>query len=121
MGKQVAIVFGLAFVVALAVVGGNQMSAEAMAVVVGVVCGVAAGIPTSLLILVALTRRERQAMERAQRQPEQPGDRYPSVVVIRQDPAMSSVLEAECWLQAPPGPDGRFSIAERGDRLPDGG
>ena len=42
--------------VALAVVVGQRMSSDAMAVVIGVVFGVAASIPTSLLV-VAATRR----------------------------------------------------------------
>ena len=46
----------IAFAVALAVVVGNRMSAEAMAVVIGVVCGVGASIPMSAIILT-LTRR----------------------------------------------------------------
>jgi preprotein translocase subunit SecF len=52
----VCLVFGLT----LAAVVGSRMSAEAMAVVVGVVCGVAAGIPTSALLLLAMGRRDRQ-------------------------------------------------------------
>lgn len=62
MGRVVVLLL-LAFVVTLGIIVGSRMSMEAMAVVVGVVCGVAAGIPMSLLILVALRRRERQAEE----------------------------------------------------------
>jgi hypothetical protein len=49
----------LGFGVALAVVIGQRMSTDAMAVVIGVAVGVAASVPTSLL-LIALLRRERQ-------------------------------------------------------------
>jgi hypothetical protein len=42
---------GILFSVALAVVIGNRMSTDAMAVVVGVACGVLASIPTSLLMI----------------------------------------------------------------------
>ena len=55
------LMIGLAIVaggVTLAVVIGQRMSTDAMAVVVGVVFGVAASIPTSLLI-VAATRGRR--------------------------------------------------------------
>jgi hypothetical protein len=62
MGK-VAVVLLLAFVVTLAVVVGGRMSTDAMAVVVGVVCGVAAGIPMSVLLMLALRRRDREAQE----------------------------------------------------------
>ena len=44
--------------VALAIVIGQRMSTDAMAVVIGVAVGVAASVPTSLL-LVALLRKER--------------------------------------------------------------
>jgi len=47
-----------ACVIALAVVIGDRMSADAMAVVVGVVCGIGASIPTSLLMLFLLSRRQ---------------------------------------------------------------
>ncbi len=42
---------GLAFSVTLAVIVGQRMSAEAMAVMIGVVAGVAASIPTSLIVV----------------------------------------------------------------------
>lgn len=42
---------GLVFAVSLAVVIGQRLSDEAMAVVVGVVAGVAASIPTSLMVV----------------------------------------------------------------------
>lgn len=42
---------GLVFAVSLAVVIGQRLSDEAMAVVVGVVAGVAASIPTSLIVV----------------------------------------------------------------------
>lgn len=49
----------LGFGVAMALLIGKRMSTDAMAVVVGVAVGVAASVPTSLL-LVALLRKERQ-------------------------------------------------------------
>ncbi len=48
----------LGFGVALALIIGQRMSTDAMAVVIGVAVGVAASVPTSLL-LVALLRRQR--------------------------------------------------------------
>jgi hypothetical protein len=80
------------FVVTLAVVMGMRMSVESMAVVVGVVCGVAAGIPVSLLILVASSRRVNQADDWRQRSANRQAA-YPPVVVIQggatgQDPWM---------------------------------
>ena len=69
----------LIFCVTLAVVIGNRMSTEAMAVVIGVVCGVAASIPMSLLILIVTSRAGRsneQAMTQGHAS-------YPPVVVIQ--------------------------------------
>ncbi len=92
--KQMVALLGLAFAVTLAIIIGRQMTTEAMAVVIGVVCGVLAGIPTSVLLLVAMTRRDslRAREETAARQVP---SGYPPVVVIQgggmqpQQPALS--------------------------------
>jgi hypothetical protein len=55
--KRVATLLALAFVIALAVVVGTRLSSDAIAVLVGVVAGVAASIPTAL-ILIVVTRRD---------------------------------------------------------------
>jgi hypothetical protein len=47
---------GLAFAVTLAIVVGQRLSAEAMSVLVGVLAGVAASIPTSLIVVWFATR-----------------------------------------------------------------
>jgi len=73
----------LGFAITLAAVVGMRMSAEAMAVVVGVVCGVAAAIPMSLLLLAAAQRR-RVGLDEPTYGPSsgrQPA--YPPVVVIQ--------------------------------------
>ena len=49
--RFIFLILGLAFVVTLAVIVGQRLSSEAMAVMVGVVAGVAASIPTSLLVV----------------------------------------------------------------------
>lgn len=72
--KKVAAVAFIAFTVTLAVIIGKRMSTDAMAVVIGVACGVMASIPTSLLILVVSSRRgEREVRPRAD---------YPPVVIV---------------------------------------
>lgn len=68
----------LAFAVTLAVIVGNRLSDEALGVLAGAVCGVGAAIPTSLIV-VAVTRRQRQEPERSP-QPQQQS--YPPVVVV---------------------------------------
>ena len=50
------ILAGIAFAVALAVIVGNRLSDEAMAVVVGAVCGISASIPVSLALVIAASR-----------------------------------------------------------------
>ena len=72
--KNLLILAIAAFAITLAIVVGNRMSAEAMAVVVGIVCGVAASIPMSVLILILTHRLGRR--EEARRLD------YPPVVVV---------------------------------------
>jgi hypothetical protein len=79
--KKAAVALIAIFAVALAVVVGNRMSNEAMAVVVGVTCGVAASLPMSAVILW-LTLRLRSARQE-ERDVERPSPGYPPVVVIQ--------------------------------------
>ena len=93
--RKVGFMLGVAFVVTLAVVVGNRMSAEAMAVVVGLVCGVAAGIPMSMLLLFALNRRA--GSETGQRSEQRCSERlggYPPVVVVQGGAALPSQFAA---------------------------
>ena len=50
------ILAGVAFAVALAVIVGNRLSDEAMAVVVGAVCGISASVPVSVALVIAASR-----------------------------------------------------------------
>ena len=60
--KTILLIVLLAFAVSLAVVVGQRLSSEAMAVIIGVLAGVAASIPTSLIVVwVALRVRGGQA------------------------------------------------------------
>lgn len=76
----------VAFSVALAIVVGNRMSAEAMAVVIGVVCGVMASIPMSAIIL-ALSRRSQTPV----RDDPSPTSAPPFFVVATSPPAPPAV------------------------------
>lgn len=71
----------LAAAVALAVVIGQRMSTDAMAVAVGVVFGVAASIPTSLLV-VAATRGRRDESYRVRREELRPPPPAPQIYVV---------------------------------------
>jgi hypothetical protein len=73
MKKLIALIL-IAFAVTLAVVVGNRMSTDAMAVVIGIICGVGASIPTSLLIMAVSSRREAKE-ERGQAN-------FPPVVIV---------------------------------------
>lgn len=70
----------LGFGVTLALVVGQRLSTDAMAVVLGVAVGVAASVPMSLL-LVALLRRERPGY-RGEIAPAPPVQAPPSVIVL---------------------------------------
>jgi hypothetical protein len=70
---------GVAFAIALAVVIGFRISADAMAVIIGIVCGVLASIPTSIILVWVLRQRDRQMMD-----PQNPYrmGHFPPVVVV---------------------------------------
>lgn len=50
------ILIGIAFAVALAAVAANQLSDQALAVVVGATCGISASIPVTIGLLLAVSR-----------------------------------------------------------------
>jgi hypothetical protein len=56
--RQIVILLALAFMVTLGVVIGTRMSSDAIAVLVGVMAGVAASIPCALLLMAVTRRRE---------------------------------------------------------------
>ena len=117
--KRVGLILGVVFVVALAVVVGNRMSVDAMAVVVGVACGVLASIPTSLLLIWALGRNARADAY---------GDRsarYPPIVVVnpgqsygRPGYGSSPVYSAGDELSLPAGPRD-FKVVGDAETVPD--
>lgn len=67
----------ISFAVTLAMVVGNRLSDEALAVLAGAVCGVGAAIPTSLLIISVTRRRDESRV-----QPYAPQGGYPPVIVV---------------------------------------
>ncbi len=71
----------LAFAVTLAIVVGNRLSDEALAVLAGAVCGVGAAIPTSLLI-VAVSRKRDAGSEEPVRPSISSQGMYPPVIVV---------------------------------------
>ena len=78
--KMIVTLTLLAFGVTLAIVIGQRMSSEAMAVLMGVVAGVAASIPTSLIVVWIAAKF---MLKPAQPTPVEP----PRVVVMQQPPS----------------------------------
>jgi hypothetical protein len=58
--KKFLFVAGITFCVTLAIVMGTRMSPDATAVVIGIVCGVLASIPTTIMLVWVLRQREKQ-------------------------------------------------------------
>jgi hypothetical protein len=78
--KKFLFIAGLVFAITLAVVIGTRMSPDAMAVVVGIVCGVLASIPTSTLLVWVLRQRDKQI--EAQLGQSRHYGQFPPVVVV---------------------------------------
>jgi hypothetical protein len=100
-GERLKIFAGLAavtFSVTLAVVIGNRLSDQALAVLAGAVCGVGAAIPTSLLI-VAVSRRRDEPRGQPMVYPSHPQNTYPPVVVIAPPGVQQG---ANTWNALPP-------------------
>lgn len=74
----IALIAGL---VSLAIIIGQRLSTDAMAVVVGVVFGVAASIPTSLLVVLA-ARGARRSPQPYRRDDYQPSPPAPQIYVV---------------------------------------
>ena len=84
----------VAFFVVLAIIVGYRMNAEAMAVVIGVICGVVASIPMSGLILLITGRQRRQASVAPPMPHWEPYRESPPVVVIQ---GGSPVQQTPSW------------------------
>ena len=70
--KRSFLIIGTTFVITLVVIFGIRVSADAMAVVIGVFLGVAASIPTTLLLVYMLTRQPNKLDRTTQSMPPQP-------------------------------------------------
>jgi hypothetical protein len=94
--RQSGVWGAVAFGVALAVVIGVRLDRAALAVVVGVVCGAAASIPTSMLIVSLLRWRDARGEKRKARGKEQETVQSPSVVVVA-PPAAPQLRQSALW------------------------
>ncbi len=90
------------FAISVGVVVAYRMSTEAMAVVVGVLFGVLASIPGSLLVLAVL-RRQAGAQPPDPGQPQSGRNGYPQVVVIQPGaPSQPQWPQLPAWPAYPP-------------------
>jgi hypothetical protein len=95
--KKLIVPLMLGFGVVLAVIVGERMSTDAMAVVIGVAVGVTASVPTSLL-LAALLRRERNAYRGEALEPPRQHAAYPQLQppnIIVLDPSQFGQRQAQ--------------------------
>lgn len=83
---------GSAFFIALAVVLGQRMSVDAVGVVVGIVFGVFASIPSSLILVAAM----RRASASAPREAASPSYPQPPVIVVN-----PGGQQPQSWQQSP--------------------
>jgi hypothetical protein len=91
----------LTFAVTLAVIIGNRLSDQALAVLAGAVCGVGAAIPTSLLIVAIARRRDKPPDQPPlyQQQADWNSPRaYPPVIVV----APPGMQQPHNWNGYPP-------------------
>lgn len=94
----------LAFSITLAVIIGTRLSEQALAVIVGVVAGVAASIPTSLLIVWFATRSAAAASIRTTPRERADGDESPRIVIVQPPPAPPSPIADPYYHVSPPNP-----------------
>ncbi|MBN1219649.1 MAG: hypothetical protein JXM69_12030 [Anaerolineae bacterium] len=88
--KRSFLIIGIIFIVTLAVIFGFRASADAVAVVIGVLLGVAASIPTTLLLVYVLARQPNRLDRTTQAMPPQP----PVFVINASDKPQSYSLPA---------------------------
>lgn len=85
--RALAVACGVAFALGLGVTVAYRMQTEAMAVVVGVLCGVGASLPVSLLLLYAVRQGQRASAPTAEPPPTPqtthlPSPQPPQIVVV---------------------------------------
>jgi hypothetical protein len=93
--RTIAYLCGLAFVITLAVLVGWQLSSQATAVMIGVIAGVAASIPTSLIIVWSTLRNRPEPIATAR-------TTEPQVIIIHPSEASPGPTAEERSLTALP-------------------
>lgn len=109
--KKVATITLIAFAITLAIIIGKRMSTDAMAVVIGVGCGVLASIPTSLLILAVTNRRDERQVHRQLD--------YPPVVIVNPGNNQPRYLQPPFPTPLIQGQERQFRVIGDEDVVPD--
>ncbi len=77
--KRFLFIAGLLFSITLAVVVGLRLSVDALAIIIGIVCGMLASVPPTLILFWVLRRQEREMKAHLG---QSAVERYPPVVVV---------------------------------------
>ena len=107
--KRVIVPLMLGFGVTLALVIGQRMTTDAMAVVLGVAVGVAASVPTSILLVALVRRAQREAggrLEPTQAAPAGyalPPQPQPNIIVLNPADLLGPRHGQPAYLPQPPG------------------
>jgi len=106
--KRVIVPVMLGFGVTLALVIGQRMTTDAMAVVLGVAVGVAASVPTSILLVALVRRSQREAGGRlepaqaAQAAYALPPQQQPNIIVLNPADLLGQRHGQSAYLPQPP-------------------
>jgi hypothetical protein len=115
--KHIVTAIGLAFAITLAVMIGKRMSADALAIVLGIACGMVATLPPLVLLLVVLLRREGKE-DKARHDDARAA---PPVIVVQSGApqALPPGSQAGYWPMAAPGlyPERSFQVVGGEDLL----
>jgi len=104
--KRVIVPVMLGFGVTLALVIGQRMTTDAMAVVLGVAVGVAASVPTSILLVALVRRAQREAGGRLPPAPAAgyaPPPPQPNIIVLNPADLLGPRHGQPAYLPQPPG------------------
>ena len=106
--KRVIVPVMLGFGVTLALVIGQRMTTDAMAVVLGVAVGVAASVPTSILLVALVRRAQRETGGRlepaaaAQAAYALPPQQQPNIIVLNPGDMLGQRNGQSAYLPQPP-------------------
>ncbi|MCB0165837.1 MAG: hypothetical protein KDI79_16515 [Anaerolineae bacterium] len=116
--KKFLFVTGVTFVVVMAVVIGLRLSPDAMAVIIGIICGVLASIPTSVILVWVLRQRDKQTEEMGYGQGRY--GHYPPVVVVNGQSPNGYSNTAPAPMLAPTTPPGTRDFRVIGQETTEG-